>query len=292
MQMKQGVPVNDDKLLEHEADVMGEKASQWLPVRTASESNLVANALQKVKNDSPVQLKTTTAVKQELRTGALLANFVMTFITHHLGTGKNDNVSAAEVHARRQNQPQRNTVIMDARALKDALVAGTWVDSGDHWTVTTATAIELQGTRKRPGNIGEVPEGATLLGLTGSGEHAGKFTVSEGAITAIESATAEEVQNAVAATGPYPSGNGARVKSQRRDYRQGLVDHINEQRRKRANDEKVTWVKQYFRSIGGTNMYGNNGITTIDNINGVERTTQNVTVFVGKNSGDIYHFDA
>lgn len=246
--------------------------------------------IQKKSDNAPIQLKSEEAVRQEIQQGGILSNFSEGFISSHIGTGNNNNVKAAEVHAARAAPPLTNTVIMDARALKNALLGVAWVDSGDHWEVSTVATVGLQNTVKRNVAIAAKPAEAVTLGITGNGDHAHYFTVDQGAITAITGATDAEVDLAVVAHGAYPSGNSSSKKAQKRSYRQNLIDHINQQRREIANNAEVAWVKQEFTSIGGTNMNGNAAIASVADVNGVASRQKRVEVYIGKNSGEIYHF--
>jgi hypothetical protein len=235
----------------------------------------------------PIQLKTEAAVKQELRGGGILSNFAADFINSHLGLGANNNIAACKIHAARAAPPDRNTVVMDARALKTQAEAGQWTSSGSKWKVDTANQIALQSTRKLNAAINPPPAAAVLLNFNGDGQHADKFSVAAGVITEVEGATNAEVAAAVALAGAYPASN---KKPQRRAYRTDLVNRINSARRDLADTALVNWVKAEFRSIGGTAMHGNAAITTVAHINAVATRNKQVEVYIGQNSGDIYHF--
>lgn len=292
MQFKvSGIAINDEKGLEHEADLMGARALQMKALVRDESKVKHSNSF----NPFPLAqlVKTEAGVKDELRDGGILNNFAVAFISRHIGLGVNDNVKAARIHAARADPPVTNTVFADARALKTALRNGAWVSRDGHWEVTTVANVALQSTTKQNAAIGPPPAGAIHLTLTGAGDQADHFTVVSGVVTSITGATEAEVAAAVAAKGAYPtSGSSSTLRSRRRVYRQGLVNHINQVRSDAASNTLVAWVKAQFASIGTTAMHGNAAIVTEANINAVADRQKRVEIHIDKDSGNIYHMHA
>ena len=280
-----GKGLNDSAELEHEADVMGAKAEQTLttsrqdtpPVRQGMAPTVV------------IQRKSMDLVKQELKNKASLANFSIQFIPKHIGlTGTNTNVDAARVHATRANPPQTNTVVANAKTFKNALAEGNWAvrADGESWAVTTNNPVALKSTRKKPGEFTAPPNPPVA---TVQANQPDKFTVEPGqGITSITGVSANELSAAVAEVGNYPKSSASSDKKRR--YRERLIGHVQNQRTALHSSQTAAWVQANFNRVGATNLnVGNAG--TVDQINAIPGQTANVTVWIGINTGDIFHLD-
>ena len=281
-----GVAINDDQGLEREADVMGAqalRAGSPGPGAAGSTRQQAASA-QRVAAGAPVQLKSMQQVKEELTRLGIGANVTGDFTNKHLGMGKNTNMDAAKIHAGRTTPTAKNTVIMNAKDLKEELQAGTWVESGDHWEVTTRGAIDLQYTTRRRAQINDVPE----LEELGGNADLSNFTIGDNhEVTAIQGVTADELARAKAnVTSPKPDGGGDKKK--RQQYRRKLIADVNTQRRAALPGQEVAWVKSNFRKIGAKNL--NHTVVTMEDINAIAAEKKRVKVFIKIANGNIYHF--
>jgi hypothetical protein len=297
MQMKHGVAVNDDKALEHEADVMGQKAMQRRVIGTASEcpSRQAAQPaaapsyVQRMAGSPVVQLKTINEIKLEMGAGSILSNFAQGFIVNHIGSGNNTNMEAAKIHATRPAPPPVNTVIVDARELKTKLIAGAWTDPGNgYFDVTTHGNTDRQNTTRRGAAIAAPPAKSAKLAFGGTGDDADKFTVANGAVTAITGVSPAELNDAVTACGPYPPNSNK--KKERREYRGALVKRVNDQRTATDGAVGANWIQANFSHIGATAIDAT--YTSEALVNGIAPANQAVRVYISINTGNIYHLHA
>jgi hypothetical protein len=235
---------------------------------------------------SAIQMKSEAAIKQELRDGQPWAsNFTVAFIGKHLGSsGTNTNVSACQIHAARNNPPRRNTVIMDAGAFKRSIRLGIWTDQGDdRWRVVSYGNVTLQVTRKRNDDIEAPPALVLLPGIRSEPEH---FTVTGGTVTAVTGVTNAELTQAITTVGAYPTrGQGARLRTQRRDWRSNIIANVNTQRNTAYQDALLDWIRANFSRIGATNIRHDTSRAAID---GIARIARQVTVEID-DDGDIDH---
>jgi hypothetical protein len=177
---------------------------------------------------------------------------------------------------------------MDARDLKDELKAGNWETRQDRWVVTTNHAIALQSTIRRNAQIDAAPAAPTLLTITGT--DAGAFTIASGEVTAVTGVTNGELVAAKASAGDYPTtGSTSTLRNKRRDYRGKIIKHVNDARKATHSGSELTWVKNNFRKIGAKNL--NNTVTTVADVEGIAASTKVIRVHIGKNSGDMFHYE-
>jgi len=280
-----GKGLNDSDELEHEADVMGAKAEQTLPASRQDTQPVRQGTAPRVV----IQRKAMAQVKEELKNKASLENFSKPFIPKHIGlTGTNANVDAARVHSKRVDPPVTNTVIADARAFKDSLEAGNWAvrADGESWAVTTNNPVALKSTRKEPGAFTAAPNppAATVQ----ANQH-DEFKVEPGqGITSITGVSANELNAAVAEAGNYPKSGASSDK--KRHYRERLIGHVQNQRAALHSNQTAAWVRANFNRVGATNLTAGNA-GTVDQINAMPGQNVNVTVWIGINTGDIFHLD-
>lgn len=231
-----------------------------------------------------VQRKSEVAVRKELADGLLMANLQGNFITNH-GQGVANNVEAAKVHARRKNVPQTNTVIKDLRVLKQGLATEPFAPQGvDSWRVTTAAPIDLVDTTKKNGAI--APEAAAAVPVaTDLGGDAFQYDGNEVASVTGLALTAGDLLHANQQAGAKPKSSAKpQVKN---DYRLRFLQAVNTYRRAQAAAGDQAWVKANFTHVTGKALAG---VEAAD-INAIAAKQERVTVFINKQSGDIWHFD-
>ena len=246
-------------------------------------NQVVGHILQRAAASLVIQRKSEAAVRQELKTGALVANMTGNFISSH-GQGADDNVGAAKIHAVRKSIPPTNTVIKDVRGLKNNIHDQAFTPVNNGWSVTTKEAISLVDTTKKGGVIGAKPKAPTTIVTTAYGGETFHYD-DEGKVESVDGVplTDEELKHANSEAGAKPKSSAkAPVKNA---WRAKFLKAVNDYRSEQATSANTAWVKQYFASI--------NGVATADedDPNGIPEKRSKVTVFIRSNTGDIYHLD-
>ena len=246
-------------------------------------NQVVGRIVQRAAAGLVIQRKLEATVRQELKTGSLVANMTGNFITSH-GQGVDDNVGATKIHASRKSIPLTNTVIKDLHALKDNIHDQAFTSVNNGWSVTTKEAISLVDTTKKAGAIGAKPKAPTTINATAYGGETFHYD-DDGSVESVDglALTEEELEHANLKAGAKPKSSAkAPVKNA---WRAKFLEAVNAYRTKQGTDADTAWVKQYFANI--------NGVATADqdDPNAIPEKESKVTVFIRSNTGDIYHLD-
>jgi hypothetical protein len=267
-----------------------ETASKSSLVQQQQAMQLMANASSSVAQmeAAPIQMRTESSIKADLLQGAYASQFNAGFTANHVLPAGNTNFDALKHHSGRA--VRNNTIIADARALKDQVSAGRWTLSGTKFVAVANAAIGVRKTRGHDITFDAAP--AAPARLTGVTHPATSFTLGEEAgptgamiptVTAITGVTATELNNAKTA-----EGRGYPKKEKRAAYRVRLLNHINGQRAGVHQTDEVAWVHANFSHINGVPLVpGTHNTKAL--INAIPALNSVVTVWVDVASGEINH---
>lgn len=230
-----------------------------------------------------VQRMSVATAKQNMATQGSMASLASGFIQNH-GQGAVTNVGATEIHGQRPDPPLLNTVIQNSTAFIDSIKDRFFVDSGDHWIVSTANPIGVIQTRLRPGAGVLAGQPAAQL-LPGNFEN--YFEVRSGHVEPMEGVqvTPGQLQATTTAIGPYPSKNA--VTNRKVAYKRKFMQKIREIRATQHAVDLAGWISQAFRQINNQPV-PQQGLT-VDTVNAIQPLLRNVEVYVSKNDGRVFH---
>ena len=285
MQTKDGVPVNDDAGLEHEAEQKGASAAS-------------ADLEHATRNPAPHAPKPASRVVQRKSKEQIIEAFdnypqvedvtTESFREKHT-CAPFTNVEAAKTHMKRDDAEERNTVLADVPALigqiddkdklqQDPQEAGWFrtVPLGPVNYITTRRNFERQPF---PPDVTAVEKDKIKTGNK-------RLVVKDESDKNLE----KEVLAAEKLTGDYPErkpeGWTGSLGDAKKLYLENVINKINETRRTSHENTVVTWTKQLFETINGERL---NDINSLEGINNIPHYAERVQVGIKKYDGRIGH---
>ncbi|MDQ3110338.1 MAG: hypothetical protein M3R17_10630 [Bacteroidota bacterium] len=271
-------------------------SSKVKQLKTIQQMADMHSAVAQLSTAPVIQMRTAGSIKVDLAQGAYTAHFAGAFTVNHIFES-NTNFKAAKHHAARGIA--NSTIIADARALKNSLIAGAWTALPahpavtDHFSVVGNAAIGIRKTARFGAAFAPAPVAGAPL--TTAMLPADQFTLGEEpaaaagdsvqtvtAITGVSGAELDAAKNSVGR--PYPK------KDKRATYRGRLLTHINAQRATIHGAAEVAWIHANFSHIN-TVPLDPAVHTTKALIDAIPVVNSVVTVFISEATGKIYHLE-